>query len=118
MYATPAFGSVYQLSAGLEFIEQVGINNIAQHVVGLAHYLPSGLVQLGFEVLTPEENGSAIVAFKHDAEPTVVKETLKQENVYVDFREGDTQIRIGSALFNNQAELDRFLDVIGRFSPN
>ncbi|MEM8860187.1 MAG: aminotransferase class V-fold PLP-dependent enzyme [Chloroflexota bacterium] len=117
MYATPAFGSVYQLSAGLEFIEQVGINNIAKHVVGLAQYLRSGLARLGFDILTPEENGSAIVAFKHGADPVTVKKTLKQENVHVNFREADTQIRIGSALFNNTAELDRFLDVMGQFAP-
>ena len=37
---------------------------------------------------------------------------LSEADIHVNFREGGTQIRIGSALFNVQAELDAFLAVM------
>jgi selenocysteine lyase/cysteine desulfurase len=112
MYGTPAFGPVYQLSAGIDYIMQVGVEEISKHVIGLAHYLRDGLDQLGFELLTPAGNQSAIVAFKHGFEPSKIKARLAAENIHVNFREADTQIRIGSTLFNNSADLDLFLGVL------
>ena len=112
MFATPAFGPVYQLSAGIDYISHIGIDVIAEHVIGLAHYLRKQLDQLGFDMLTPAGNQSAIVAFKHGFKPDTIKAKLSAENIHVNFREADSQIRIGSALFNNRAELDRFLNVV------
>ncbi|MFK7801409.1 MAG: aminotransferase class V-fold PLP-dependent enzyme [Anaerolineae bacterium] len=112
MYATPAFGPVYQLSAGIDYVTKIGINTISKHVIGLAHYLRDGLDQLGFEILTPAGNQSAIVAFKHRLDAQLIKNRLSAANMHVNFREADSQIRIGSALFNNQADLDQFLGVL------
>lgn len=117
MYATPAFGPVYQLSAGIEFITNMGVQTISTHVIGLAHYLRDGLDQLGFEILTPAGNQSAIVAFKHNLDPNLIKARLAAANMHVNFREDDSQIRIGSALFNNQADLDQFLGVLESLKP-
>lgn len=112
MYATPAFGAVYQLSAGIEYISQIGVEKIAEHVIGLAAYLRDGLTQLGVNILTPAGNQSAIVAFQHAVDPNKIKARLAAENIHVNFREGDSQIRIGSALFNTRSELDQFLGVL------
>ncbi len=112
MYATPAFGPVYQLSAGIDYVLKLGVENIAEYVISLAYYLRENVQGLGFELLTPEGNQSAIVAFKHGFEPSVIKKALEQEDVHVNFRENDSQIRIGSALFNNQEDINHFLSVL------
>ena len=112
MYATPAFGPVYELSAGIRFVQQVGVANIAQHVIGLAHHLRAELDKLGYQLLTPADNQSGIVAFIHGHDPTHIKRRLQATNIHVNFREGSSQIRIGSALFNNVSEIDAFLDVM------
>ncbi|MEM7119034.1 MAG: aminotransferase class V-fold PLP-dependent enzyme [Chloroflexota bacterium] len=112
MYATPAFGPVYQLSAGIRFVQQVGVDKIAQHVIGLAHHLRTGFDKLGYQLLTPPNNQSGIVAFIHGHDPNHVKRQLQAANIHVNFRESDSQIRIGSALFNNTTEIDAFLDVM------
>ncbi|MCB0009682.1 MAG: aminotransferase class V-fold PLP-dependent enzyme, partial [Anaerolineales bacterium] len=112
MYATPAFGPVYQLSAGIQYVLDVGVAEIAEYVIGLAHYLRAELKAQGFQIETPAGNQSAIVAFRHGLDPAIVQKRLSEADIHVNFREGGTQIRIGSALFNVQAELDAFLAVM------
>jgi len=111
-YATMAFGPLYQLGAGLAFLEQVGLARIEKHTVGLAAYLHKGLTELGVDVLTPVNNGSSIVAFRHGAAPEAVKSAFERENIRVSFREEDKQIRAGAALFNNQADIDHLLETM------
>ena len=112
MYATPAFGPVYQLSAGIQYVLDVGVADIADHVIALAHYLQAQLEAQGFALETPAGNQSAIVAFRHGLDPAIVQQRLHAADIQVNFREGGRQIRIGSALFNVRAELDAFLAVM------
>jgi len=110
-YATLAFGPVYQLSAALDYLLRVGVENIERHTVSLAHRIRNGLVEQGYAVRTPAENRSAIVAFEHGKDVDRVRSALNAASVTVSFREDDTQIRVGPALFNNASEVDRLLGV-------
>ncbi len=109
-YATLAFGPVYQLGAGLDYLERVGVDRIEAHTVALAHRLRAGLVERGFEVLTPPGNQSSIITFLHTKEIQVARQLFADEAIQVTLR-GGGQIRVGIALFNNTAEIDRFLEV-------
>lgn len=109
-YATLAFGPIYQLSAALKYLSDVGLARIEQHTVSLAAYLRAGLVDQGFRVRTPENNASSIVAFHHDADPDTARALFERENVKISFRENGTQIRAGAALFNNRNDIDHLLD--------
>ena len=60
----------------------------------------------------PDDNGSSIVAFHHGMDPDKAQEVLTRANVKVSFREEGTQIRAGAALFNNKADIDRFLEAM------
>ena len=110
-YATLAFGPVFQLSAALDYLLRVGVANIERHTVGLAQRLHEGLVMQGYRVLTPGNNRSAIVAFEHGQDPQRVQAALDAANAKVSLREEGTQIRVGPALFNNRAEIERFLEI-------
>ncbi|MGI9203182.1 MAG: aminotransferase class V-fold PLP-dependent enzyme [Woeseiaceae bacterium] len=110
-YATPAFGSIYQMRAALDYVLDVGVDNIEAHVVPLANTLNNELRGLGFNVLTPIGNASPIVAFRHGVEPSVVATRFEDARIKVSLREGGTQVRSGVALFNNQEDIDRLLDV-------
>jgi selenocysteine lyase/cysteine desulfurase len=112
MYATPSFGAVYQLSAGLDYLLKIGVTHIAAHVLPLAHYLHDSLAAMGYEVVTPPDNNSAVVAFKHGRDAVELKRRLADAHIHVTFRESDSQIRAGVALFNNRAEVDHFLAVL------
>ncbi len=112
IYATPAFGAIYQLGAALDYLLDVGVANIEQHTVALARRLHDGLTSQGHRLLTPAGNGSAIVVFEHDHDPDTVRRTLEDAAVQVSLREGGVQIRVGAALFNNEREVDRFLEIM------
>ena len=110
-YATPAFGAIYQLSASLDYLLNVGVDNIERHTVALAHRLHGGLTEQGFEVFTPPGTQSAIVSFKHGADHEQISSQLADANVRLSFRENGEQIRVGPALFNNEQEVDAFLNL-------
>ncbi|MEP7118427.1 MAG: aminotransferase class V-fold PLP-dependent enzyme [Acidobacteriota bacterium] len=110
-YATPAFGPIYQLGAGLAYVERVGVNRIESHTVALAHRLHQGLRTLGFELVTPDGNRSSIVAFKVSKPQDAITKHLAATNTQVSVRENGTQIRVSPALFNTDDDIDRFLTV-------
>jgi selenocysteine lyase/cysteine desulfurase len=110
-YATPAFGPIYQLGAGLSYLERVGVDRIEAHTVELAQRLQRGLRTLGFDVVTPEGNRSSIVAFRVTKPQDVIARHLAATNTQVSVRENGTQIRVSPALFNTAGDIDRFLTV-------
>ena len=110
-YATPAFAAIYQLSGSLDYILNVGTDRIEQHTVTLAHRLHNGLTEQGFEVFTPPGNQSAIVSFNHGNDREIIEKQLEGAGVRLSFRENDAQIRIGPAMFNNEQDIDAFLDI-------
>ncbi len=115
-YATLAFGAVFQLSAGLDYLLEVGVPNIEHHTVALAHRLRDGLAAQGYDVWTPRENRSSIVAFHHGLELERIRSALESERIKVSFKEGGGLIRAGAALFNNADEIDALLRVTGRLA--
>ncbi len=112
-YATMAFGAVFQLSAGLDYLLKVGAQNVERHTVAIANRLNEGLRAQGHDVLTPSGNRSAIVTFEHGRDPAMVRRTLEEASILVSVREGGAQLRAGVALFNTDEEIDRLLEVTG-----
>jgi selenocysteine lyase/cysteine desulfurase len=110
-YATLAFGPVYQLGAGLAYLERVGVDRIEAHTVELARQLHRGLRTLGFELTTPDGNRSSIVTFRVRKPQNVIERHLAASNTQVSVRENGTQIRVSPALFNTSHDIDRFLTV-------
>jgi selenocysteine lyase/cysteine desulfurase len=110
-YATLAFGPVYQLGAALTYLERVGVDRIETHTVELAHRLQRGLRTLGFDVTTPEDNRSSIVAFRVSKPQEAIVRHLAETKTQVSVRENGTQIRVSPALFNTWDDIDQFLTV-------
>lgn len=113
-YATLPFGEIYQLGAGLSYLERVGVDRIEAHTTALAATLRRGLVDRGFQVYTPEGNRSSIVACANPKGRDVAKPILDEARVRVSLREGGSQIRVSPALFNTDQDISRFLAVAER----
>jgi cysteine desulfurase/selenocysteine lyase len=111
-YATPAFAAIYQMSAALDYVSSVGVSAIENHTVPLARRLNRSLREQGFSVMTPMDNQSTIIAFEYGIDPARAKQAFDDANIQASFREDDTQIRIGLALFNNDEDIDRLLEVV------
>lgn len=116
LYATLAFGPVFELRAALDYLLAVGVPNIERHTVALAHRLRAGLEAQGHPVLTPQGNRSSIVTFEPGERSGPLRSALAEQGIKVSFKDEGRQIRVGAALFNIQAEIDAFLDVTGLFA--
>jgi len=112
-YSSRAFGDVYALSAGLSYLERVGVARIESHTVdALARRLQEGLDRQGHRLFTPMGNRSSIVTFYTTKPEAEVRTAFQNASVEVTVRTGT--VRISPALFNNTDEIDRCLDVTKR----
>jgi len=109
-YATLPFAEIYQLGAGLEYLERVGVDRIEKHTVALADELHAGLAAQGKRMFTPKGAGSSIVTFYFDRDPAAVKRVFEAARIDVSVREKLKQIRVSPALFNTRDEVGRFLE--------
>ena len=110
-YSTLPFAEIYQLGAGLSFLERVGVDRIEQHTVALAGQLRRGLAAQGWRLFTPEGNRSSIVTFYFDRDPAALKAAFDAAKVDVSVRDSLKQVRVSPALFNTGDEIARFLEV-------
>lgn len=110
-YATLSFGAVYHLNAALKYLLDVGVANIERHTVGLAHRLRDGLLDQGFVLSTPAGNHSSIVTFEHGGEAGEVRKSLESAGIHINISDGKPHLRVGIALYNNEAEINRLLEL-------
>ena len=108
-YATLPFAEVHQLGASLAYLEAIGIPRIEEHVLGLVRRMQDGLLAQGYRLFTPPGNRSSIVSFYITRPAGDVKTAYERESVDVTVR--DDHVRASVAVFNNAAEVDRFLAV-------
>ena len=107
-YSSRAFGDVYALSAGLAYLEKVGVARIEAHTIdGLARRLQEGLANQGHRLFTPLGNRSSIVTFYTTKPPNDVRGAFQSANIEVTVRDGT--VRISPALFNIADDIDRCL---------
>jgi selenocysteine lyase/cysteine desulfurase len=100
---------VRELSAGLTYLQHVGVARIEAHTVGLAQRLSEGLSRQGHRLFTPPGNRSTIVTIYSTKPMADVRTAFGAAKVDVTVRDG--QIRIAPALFNTADEIDRCLEV-------
>jgi selenocysteine lyase/cysteine desulfurase len=108
-YSSRAFGEAHALSAGLSYLEAVGVPNIEAHTVGLALELQKGLAAQGHRLATPMGNRSPIVAFETPRAMDAVKAAFAAARIDVTVRGG--RVRIAPALFNTAEDIARCLAV-------
>lgn len=109
-YATLPFAEVYQLGAGLQYVERVGVSHRAAH--GRARARPARRARgTRLSPLHPEGTRSSIVTYYIDRDPAEVKRAFEQANVAVSVRDTKRQVRVSPALFNTRDDIDRFLDI-------
>jgi cysteine desulfurase / selenocysteine lyase len=63
----PNFPAIYAIRAALEYIQKVGVSNIAKAADPLVEYCLQGLEKLPLEIITPHEREhlAGIIAFRH-----------------------------------------------------
>jgi cysteine desulfurase/selenocysteine lyase len=112
-YATISYAAAIGVGAAIDYLTAFGIERVRDHVLGLGTRLMDGLDDLGAEVVTPREDdrraGIVNARFPGKAAEALV-ERLVAERVHVTPRLGG--IRFSPHLYNDEAEVDRALEVL------
>ncbi len=105
---------VYGLGASIELLQEIGIDNIAEHVLSITDRLVNGLREKAYRVVSHREGGAAsgIVAFTsptHDLDH--IQRHLESEyRIIIAVREG--RLRVSPHLYNSEEEIDLLLDAL------
>ena len=109
------------LDASLDLLLGIGAAAIEKHAVGLANRLAGGLQQLGYPVCRPPEDwarshivtigtlGAGDAYSSDDERLNRLAAALKEARVKFTVRRG--LVRFGLHLYNNEADVDKILEV-------
>lgn len=110
-----AYSLFYGWTAGLELLEEIGIENIYNRVMLLTDRIISGLKAKNIRIITPIDTiseRSSIIIFtmgSTEANKNLYKKLLAQ-NIIVTLRDG--MIRVSPSFYNTDSEIDSFLNAL------
>jgi selenocysteine lyase/cysteine desulfurase len=103
--------NVALLTASLNYIKSLGVANIQAHRQPLLRKLQQEVPRLGFTAVTPPESTGPNVTFaKQNLAQTEIPRKLQAGKVNV--RLSTHWMRLSPSVYNDMAEIERFLDVI------
>ncbi|NKF20933.1 aminotransferase class V-fold PLP-dependent enzyme [Solimonas marina] len=109
--AFPARALDAACTASMNWIMRIGVNAIAAYRQPLLQALHEGLQRKGFDVVTPRDSRSPIVAFAYE-DAARLAPRLEPAKVEITLRHN--QARISPSLFNDLDDIQLFLDAIGK----
>jgi len=109
----------------VQMLQRIGIENIEAHIRRLTTRLRDGLRRIpGFTILSPYawelSSGITSLAFpgkSADQVHTLIDRIWDEYNTVVKFQTDFAGIRISTAPFNSEEEVDRLLEALERFTP-
>lgn len=109
----PNFPAIFALKAGVDFLLSIGVEYLDNQLRPLIQMLRNGLVEQGLDVLTPADTefASGIVSFACSDGAEAASWLLKQGVVVWG---GDGRVRISLHVYNDEEDVRRCLDAIGR----
>lgn len=119
---TQSLGLYKGVSAAIDFMETIGMQNVHNRINALGTYTQSRLLELGdkIELLTPVEERSrcAITGFRvKGVAYTDVYESLLKKNIRVRSvpENGVNCLRVSTHIYNSKAEVDKLIEGIQEF---
>jgi selenocysteine lyase/cysteine desulfurase len=118
---TANYPGAIALAESVGLINEIGIENVGEHVLCLTGYLIDSLQQQGLDIVTPldRRHRSSIVTFTlGDVHRNVaLVDFLQQQKVLVSLRytSGVGGVRVACHLFNNREDIGRLVEVTGDF---
>jgi selenocysteine lyase/cysteine desulfurase len=101
------------VSAGIEYVNNLGIEKIRAHAKQLTDRLQQELPPLGYKSLTPAATATPIVAFElKDAGATA--KALQAGKVAATVIGNENRLRLSVSVFNNHDDIDRVVSVLGK----
>ena len=110
---TPPVPAIYAGIAGMELMEEIGLAETREHVLGLHSRLLEGLDGLGARVVTPrrpERRGALLCVASTDAAALV--EALERDGIVTSSRDGN--LRISPHAYNSAEDVDVVVETLSR----
>ena len=110
---TPPIPSIYAGIAGIELIEEIGIEETREHVLHLNAHLVAGIDELGGTVVTPRErerHGALICVRSNDVEELVA--ALGRWGIVTSERDGN--LRVSAHAYNSLEDVDLVLEALAQ----
>jgi cysteine desulfurase/selenocysteine lyase len=106
----PNLPGVFATRAGIDLLLEVGIERIFDHVEGLATHCLDALGDRGIDIVTPVDTAqrAGVIVFRH-AEGQRLFEFCRAGGVDIGLISG-TVVRVDPHGFNDEGDIDRFLD--------
>jgi cysteine desulfurase/selenocysteine lyase len=127
-YGTIHFQGVYGLERSLEYLNEIGMEDVERRVLDLSGYLWSRLRELGKAMLTPEGTRSPVVSF-NELRATEIAADLMIQRIKVTGREahgghvivnGELRrvghIRVSPHFYNTMRDIDEFIDALSNLT--
>lgn len=108
---TPPIPPIYAALAGMDMVNQIGIDRIEAHVRELTGALKEGVRQNGFTLATPTDparHGALIAIRAHDVDELVGR--LKAADIITSSR--DDNVRVSPHFYNNMDDINCLMDAL------
>lgn len=108
--STPAWGPLAAVSAGLDFVAQIGVDNIVRHRTPLTAAIHEGLSSAGLTPLTARGSRSPIVAFAAKDIGARLGAGLKAAGITISLY--PHRIRVSPSIYNTVADVEGLVRVV------
>ena len=110
-YGTPSVAAIYAARAGIELLDEVGIDRVRERHMLLSQRLVDGARVQGWRIRCPTDarERTAIVTLEHP-DPAAAVTALRHAGVICDNRPG--LVRLSPHYFNTLEEMDRALELL------
>ncbi len=108
----PHFAGIFALGASIDMLRTVGVSNIQERALKLNTILTDGLIERGWNVLSPIDNETTRSAETLVAadDPAALVHKLAHDNIIV--TEKPQGIRVATDFFNNESDIDRLIEAL------
>lgn len=108
---TPSNPNVYAGLAGLNIIEEVGVDTIESHLQLITGAIKDISRDKGYTVVTPDNHGAMIAIRSNDVNQLVA--CLEQEQITVSSRDGN--LRISPHFYNDLSDIEVLFDALSKY---
>lgn len=116
-YGNPNYLGIWVMRRSVEFILDIGLDQIERRVEDLTTYLYERVEDRGFKVVTPKPwyERAGILSFDV-AEPEMVRQQLLDRRIVVNVRDGNT-LRVAPHFYNTRQDIDTLVGALVELVP-